>query len=51
LRVNETAFANLYWDPSPMTTLGLEATWRRTGFDGDFDNQGLALMLSSELRF
>jgi hypothetical protein len=51
LRVNETAFANLYWDPSPMTTLGLEATWRRTGYEGDIDNEGLALMLSSELRF
>ena len=51
LRVNETAFANLYWDPSPMTTLGLEATWRRTEYEGDIDNEGLALMLSSELRF
>lgn len=51
LRTNETAFANLYWDPGPMTTLGLEATWRRTGYEGDIDNEGLALMLSSELRF
>ena len=51
VRSNETAFANLFWDPSPMTTLGLEATWRRTAYEGDIDNDGLALMLSSELRF
>lgn len=51
LRVNATAFANLFWDPSPMTTLGLEATWRRTEYEGDIDHEGLALMLSSELRF
>lgn len=51
LRTNETAFANLFWDPSPMTTLGLEATWRRTGYEGGIDSDGLALMLSSELRF
>ena len=51
VRSNETAFANLFWDPSPMTTLGLEATWRRTEYQGEVDNEGLALMLSSELRF
>jgi hypothetical protein len=34
-----------------MTTLALEATWRRTAYEGDIDNDGLALMLSSELRF
>jgi hypothetical protein len=51
VRSNETAFANLFWDPSPMTTLGLEATWRRTAYEGDIENDGLALMLSSELRF
>ena len=51
VRSNETAFANLFWDPSPMTTLGLEATWRRTEYEGEIDNEGLALMLSSELRF
>ena len=51
VRSNETTFANLFWDPSPMTTLGLEATWRRTVYEGDIYNEGLALMLSSELRF
>jgi hypothetical protein len=34
-----------------MTTLGLEATWRRTEYIGNVDNDGFALMLSSELRF
>jgi hypothetical protein len=34
-----------------MTTLGLEATWRSTEYEGDLDNEGFALMLSSELRF
>ena len=56
---NETAFANLFWDPSPMTTLGFEATWRQTALFGIdelgrpryFDNDGFAFMLSSELRF
>jgi hypothetical protein len=51
VRSNETAFANLFWDPSPMTTLGLEATWRRTEYEGGLGNEGFALMLSSELRF
>jgi len=51
VRANETAFANIYWEPSPMTTLGLEATWRRTEYIGNVDNDGFALMLSSELRF
>jgi len=57
---NETAFANLFWDPSPMTTLGFEATWRQTALLAGFDplgrpiyvdNDGFAFMLSSELRF
>jgi len=57
---NETAFLNLFWDPSPMTTLGLEATWRQTALLAGFDplgrpvyvdNDGFAFMLSSELRF
>jgi hypothetical protein len=34
-----------------MTTLGLEATWRRTEYEGGLGNEGFALMLSSELRF
>lgn len=51
VRSNETAFANLFWDPSPMTTLGFEATWRRTEYEGGLGNEGFALMLSSELRF
>jgi len=48
---NETAFTNLFWDPSPKTTLAIEATWRRTEFIGVGAHDGLALMLSSELRF
>lgn len=51
IRSNETAFANFFWDPSAMTTLGIEATWRRTEYFGGIDNDGFALMLSSELRF
>lgn len=51
IRSNETAFANFFWDPSAMTTLAIEATWRRTEYLGGVDNDGFALMLSSELRF
>ena len=51
IRSNATAFTNLFWDPSPKTTLAIEATWRRTDFLGVGAHEGLALMLSSELRF
>jgi len=49
----QTAFTNLYWDPSAKTTLGMELTWRRTGYLLPIEGQpsGYALMLSSELRF
>ena len=48
---NRTAFANLFWDPSPKTTLAVEATYRRTVYGAGLDTDGYALMLSSELRF
>jgi hypothetical protein len=48
---NRTAFVNLFWDPSPRTTLALEGTYRRTVYAGGSDADGFALMLSSELRF
>ncbi|MEI7967837.1 MAG: flagellar export protein FliJ [Betaproteobacteria bacterium] len=48
---NQTAFMNLFWDPSPRTTLAVEGTWRRTAYQGLGAHSGLALMLSSELRF
>lgn len=51
IRANRTSFANVYWDPGPMTTLGIEATWRKTDYGAGLSNQGFALMLSSELRF
>lgn len=48
---NRTAFVNLFWDPSPKTTLAIEGTWRRTVYATGLDADGFALMLSSELRF
>jgi hypothetical protein len=48
---NRTAFVNLFWDPSPKTTLAIEGTWRRTVYATGPDADGFALMLSSELRF
>ena len=48
---NRTAFVNLFWDPGPKTTLGIEGTWRRTVYASGQDADGFALMLSSELRF
>lgn len=48
---NRTAFANLFWDPSPKTTLAIETTWRRTVYASGLDSEGFALMLSSEQRF
>ena len=48
---NRTAFVNLFWDPSPMTTLAVELTQRRTVYGSGLDADGYALMLSSELRF
>ena len=48
---NRTAFVNLFWDPSPMTTLAVEATYRRTAYGTGLNADGYALMLSSELRF
>ena len=48
---NRTAFVNLFWDPSPKTTLAVEATYRRTVYGAGVDTDGYALMLSSELRF
>ncbi len=56
LHTNQTAFSNLFFDPSPKSTFGIEATWRRTdyaGLDptGTVAHDGFALMLSSELRF
>jgi hypothetical protein len=48
---NRTAFVNLFWDPSPMTTLAVELTHRRTVYGSGLDANGYALMLSSELRF
>jgi hypothetical protein len=48
---NRTAFLNLFWDPSPKTTLAVEGTWRRTVYGGLGENSGYSLMLSSELRF
>jgi hypothetical protein len=48
---NRTAFVNLFWDPSPKTTLAIEGTWRRTVYATGIDADGFALMLSSELRF
>ncbi len=48
---NRTAFLNLFWDPSPKTTLAVEGTWRRTAYGGLGENSGYSLMLSSELRF
>jgi hypothetical protein len=48
---NRTAFLNLFWDPSPKTTLAIEGTWRKTAYGGLGENSGYSLMLSSELRF
>jgi len=48
---NRTAFVNLFWDPSPMTTLAVELTHRRTVYGSGLNADGYALMLSSELRF
>lgn len=48
---NRTAFVNLFWDPSPRTTLAVEGTYRRTVYAAGSDADGFALMLSSELRF
>ncbi|MCX7227832.1 MAG: hypothetical protein NTW15_02250 [Burkholderiales bacterium] len=48
---NRTLFSNLFWDPSPKTTLAIEGTWRRTVYANGLDADGFALMLSSELRF
>jgi hypothetical protein len=48
---NRTAFLNLFWDPSPKTTLAIEGTWRKTGYQGAGEFSGYSLMLSSELRF
>lgn len=48
---NRTAFLNLFWDPSRLTTLAIEGTWRRTDYAGLGDFSGWSLMLSSELRF
>jgi hypothetical protein len=48
---NRTGFVNLFWDPSPMTTLAVELTHRRTVYGSGLDADGYALMLSSELRF
>lgn len=48
---NRTAFVNLFWDPSPKTTLAIEGTWRRTVYATGLDADGFALMFSSELRF
>lgn len=48
---NQTAFANLIWDISPYTTVSVEGTWRRTDWLGLPDNEGVGLMLSTELRF
>jgi len=48
---NRTAFLNLFWDPSPKTTLAIEGTWRQTAYQGGGAFSGYSLMLSSELRF
>lgn len=48
---NRTVFLNLFWDPSPKTTLAIEGTWRKTAYGGLGENSGYTLMLSSELRF
>ncbi len=48
---NRTAFANLFWDPSPKTTLAIEGTYRRTVYANGLEADGFAIMLSSELRF
>ena len=48
---NRTAFLNLFWDPSPKTTLAIEGTWRKTGYSGLGEYSGYSLMFSSELRF
>ena len=48
---NRTGFLNLFWDPSRLTTLAIEGTWRRTGYSGLGEFSGWSLMLSSELRF
>jgi hypothetical protein len=48
---NETGFLNLIWDAAPYAQYAVEATWRRTRFEGLPQNQGLGLMFTSELRF
>ncbi len=48
---NQTAFLNLFYDPSPKTTLAIEGTWRQTGYRGLGEHSGYSLMFSSELRF
>ena len=48
---NQTAFLNLFYDPSPKTTLAIEGTWRQTSYRGLGEHSGYSLMLSSELRF
>jgi hypothetical protein len=50
-RSNRTAFLNLFWDPSPMTTFAIEGTWRRTAYVDLGSNSGFSFMVSSELRF
>jgi hypothetical protein len=48
---NETGFLNLIWDASTYVQYAVEATWRRTRYEGLPQNQGLGLMIASELRF
>jgi len=48
---NETGFLNLIWDPATYAQYAVEATWRRTRYEGLPQNQGVGLMLTSELRF
>lgn len=48
---NETGFLNLIWDVAPYAQYAVEATWRRTRYEGLPQNHGLGLMFASELRF
>jgi len=51
LQNNRTVFANAIWDISRMTQISIEGTWRRTEYLGLPANEGVGLMLGSELRF
>jgi hypothetical protein len=51
LQSNRTVFANAIWDISRMTQVSIEGTWRRTEYLGLPANEGVGLMLGSELRF